>query len=85
MDERPRSNVFTLHGEKRWRAVVEYEHANGPVTLQHLFEELSELPGLIERGPDWSALIRCTITLNRPDDGSGQNRMAQGVRRGTGG
>lgn len=79
------TNIVNLHGEKRWRAVAEYSHGNGPVTVQHLFEDLSELPGLLQRGPDWTNLIRCTITLNRNDDGSGQNRMAQSARRGTGG
>lgn len=78
------SNIVTLHGDKRWRAVAEYAHATGPVTIQHLFDDLSDLPRLLERGPDWSTLVRCTLTLNGNDDGSGEGRLAQ-ARRGSGG
>jgi len=74
------TNVVNLHGEKRWRAVIEYGHENGPVTIEHFLEELGELQQIVEHGPDWNTFVRCTITLNRADDGTSQNRMAQ-VRR----
>jgi hypothetical protein len=29
------SNVVTLHTDKRWKAVIEYEHQNGPIKIEH--------------------------------------------------
>ncbi len=59
------SNVVNLHGEKRWRAVIEYAHGNGPVTIEHFFEELGELQQIVEHGPDLNTLARCTLTTCR--------------------
>jgi hypothetical protein len=50
----------------RWKAVCVYRTGNGPVDIDHLFEEIADLHDLIERGPHWDTLISCTITLNRP-------------------
>lgn len=68
------TNVVTLHGDKRWKAVIEYRHQDdGTEQVEHFFEEISELHPIIEHGPDWNLLIRCTVTLNRHDDGEEQN------------
>lgn len=67
------SNVVTLHADKRWKAVIEYRTDDGSTSVEHYFEEISDLHSLIEHGPDWNFLIRCTITLNRPDNGNVQN------------
>jgi hypothetical protein len=67
------SNVVTLHGNKRWKALIEYRTSEGFNSVEHYFEEISELHLIIEHGPDWNLLIRCTITLNRSDDGEEQN------------
>lgn len=75
------SNVITLHADKRWRAVVEYRTGDGDESVEHFFEEISDLHLIIEHGPDWNQLIRCTITLNRPDDGEEQNSLEK-ARRG---
>lgn len=75
------SNVITLHAGKRWRAVVEYRTSDGDESVEHFFEEISDLHLIIEHGPDWNQLIRCTITLNRPDDGEEQNSLEK-ARRG---
>lgn len=74
------SNVVTLHEDKRWKAVIEYETGDGPKNTEHYFEEISDLHLIIEHGPDWNSLIRCTITLNRPDHGEQQN-SAEKARR----
>lgn len=50
---------------RRWRAVVEYRTDNGDVDVEHFFEEMEELHGLIEAGPDWHCIVKCTVTLNR--------------------
>lgn len=77
------SNVINLHGEKRWKAVIEYRTDEGPKAIEHYFEEISDLHLIIEHGPDWNFLIRCTVTLNRSDDGAEQNsaHMARRERR----
>lgn len=73
-------NVVTLHGDRRWKAVIEYGTEDGPKSVEHYFEEISDLHIIIEHGPDWNFLIRCTITLNRTDDGAEQNSVAKALR-----
>lgn len=71
------TNVVNLHGDKRWRAVIEYTHQNGPIVIEHFFEEISDLHSIVEHGPDWNTMARCTVTLNRQDDGGAQNSAEQ--------
>ncbi|MCG8271576.1 hypothetical protein MIC97_08680 [Aquamicrobium sp. NLF2-7] len=71
------SNVVTLHGDKRWKAVIDYRADCGSTSVEYYFEEISELHNLIEHGPDWNFLIRCTLTLNRPDNGDAQSSSAK--------
>lgn len=53
--------------QPRWKAVILYRmEGDAFVDVEHLFEEIHELDDLIERGPHWDTIIRCTITLNRP-------------------
>lgn len=53
--------------DARWKAVILYRMEDGQfVDVEHYFEEIAELDDLIERGPHWDTLIRCTVTLNRP-------------------
>jgi len=66
------NNVVTLHQGKRWKASAEYKTDNGPVCIEHFFEEIADLHLIIERGPDWNTLTRCVVTLNRPDGGADQ-------------
>jgi hypothetical protein len=74
------TNVVTLHGDKRWKAVVEYQHENGPISIEHFFEEISDLHLIVEHGPDWNTLVLCTVTLNRHDGGEEQNSVEQARR-----
>lgn len=75
------NNVVTLHEEKRWKAIIEYRIDSGVRSVEHYFEEISELHLIIEHGPDWNFLIRCTITLNRQDDGAEQNSVEKALRQ----
>jgi len=70
------TNVVTLHGDKRWKAVIEYRHENGPINIEHHFEEITDLHNIIEHGPDWNTLIKCTVTLVRNDGGEVQDAKA---------
>jgi hypothetical protein len=75
------SNVVNLHAGKRWKAVIEYRTDEGSKHLEYFFEEISDLHLIIEHGPDWNFLIRCTVTLNRVDDGEEQNSAQKRLRR----
>jgi hypothetical protein len=48
----------------RWVAVVTYRAEAGPIEIDHHFEELDELQGLIERGPDWNTIETIVVRLN---------------------
>jgi len=74
------TNVVTLHSEKRWKAVIEYRTDDGSTSVEHFLEEIADLHLIIEHGPDWNSLIRCTVTLNRHDDGEDQNSVAKARR-----
>lgn len=52
----------------RWKAVATYRTENGPIEVEHEFEELFELHDLIERGPDWDTIIDIKVTLARPSE-----------------
>lgn len=75
------SNVVTLRGDRRWKAVIEYRTDEGASSVEHYFEEISDLHHIIEHGPDWNLLIRCTVTLNRSDDGEEQNSVEKASAR----
>lgn len=49
----------------RWHAIATYRGTAGPIEVVHDIEELEELQDLIERGPDWNALIEIKVTLAR--------------------
>jgi len=53
----------------RWKAIVYYRSESvGLVDVEHGIEELDELHNLIERGPDWNAIDKIVITLDRKFD-----------------
>jgi hypothetical protein len=52
------------HDAARWIATITYRSECGPVVLDHYIEELDQLDGLIEQGPDWNALIEVKVVLN---------------------
>ncbi|MER9768900.1 hypothetical protein NKJ09_22880 [Mesorhizobium sp. M0189] len=49
----------------RWKAVVTYRSEEGKKNVEHFLEELDDLAGLIEQGPDWNTIVACVVTLNR--------------------
>lgn len=75
------SNIVTLHTDRRWKANIEYRSGEGTKITEHYFEEISDLHLIIEHGPDWNFLIRCTVTLNRPDVGDEQNSLEKAHRQ----
>lgn len=50
----------------RWTATATYRTGSGPLDVTHDIEELRDIHGLIEAGPDWNALTDIRITLARP-------------------
>jgi len=75
------SDVVTLFADRRWKAVIDYRTDEGLKCLEYYFEEISELHLIIEHGPDWNFLVRCIVTLNRPDDGEEQNSVEKAHRQ----
>ena len=75
------SEVVTLFAGRRWKAVIDYRTEEGPKSVEHYFEEISDLHLIIEHGPNLNFLIRCTVTLNRPDDGEVQNSVEKALRQ----
>ena len=73
--------VASFAGDKRWKAIIEYRTDEGTKSIEHFFEEISDLHLIIEHGPDWNFLIRCTVTLNRHDDGEEQNSVEKALRQ----
>lgn len=63
------NNIVTIHMQgkpARWHVVLQYRSTKaGIVDVHHDIEELEELAGLVERGPDWNCLVDCVVTLNR--------------------
>jgi len=51
------------------------------ISVEHYFEEISDLHLIVEHGLDWNLLIRCMITLNRSDDGEEQNSVGKALRQ----
>ena len=49
---------------QRWMAEITYTDGTPPDVVA--FEELFELQGIVERGPDWNAIERIVVTLNLP-------------------
>ena len=49
---------------QRWIATLTYRSERWPVDVDHHFEELDELWGLVERGPNWNALVEMKVVLN---------------------
>jgi hypothetical protein len=47
----------------RWLAQITYN--DGTPDQSIAFEELDELHDIIERGPDWNAINKIVVTLNR--------------------
>ena len=51
--------------EKRWFMSVTYRGEVGPVVVDYDIEELDEVSHIIERGPDWNAILDIAIQLSR--------------------
>jgi hypothetical protein len=48
----------------RWIAKATYRSEQGPMVVEHRIEELGVLQDVMERGPDWNALIEVNVVLN---------------------
>lgn len=54
------------HADQRWKATVAYRSTElGEIEVEHFFEEIEDLADLVEAGPDWNAIARIEVVLNR--------------------
>lgn len=44
-----------------WRATIEYLTKNGPIDVDYFFNDINELPDIVERGPHYHSIIKCTV------------------------
>jgi hypothetical protein len=49
----------------RWVATIYYRSDKGMIDVEYVFEELEELQGLVERGPDWNTIDKIEVRLAR--------------------
>jgi hypothetical protein len=45
----------------RWHAIVYYQTDQGPLEVEHDFEELEELHDLVEHSPHWDTIIKIEV------------------------
>jgi hypothetical protein len=48
---------------KRWMAEIAYRNGDAPGLIE--FEEIGDLQGFVEMGPNWNEIEQIVITLNR--------------------
>lgn len=51
--------------QPRWAVTINYLTASGVLDVRHEVEEIEDVHGLVERGPDWNAIDSIVITLQR--------------------
>lgn len=44
-----------------WRATIEYLAKSGPIDVEYFFEDINELADIIESGPHYYSIIKCTV------------------------
>jgi hypothetical protein len=52
----------------RWVATIYYRSDKGLVDVDYVIEELEDLQGLVERGPDWNTIDKIEVRLARKTD-----------------
>lgn len=48
----------------RWTATIHYRSEKGAVSIQYDFEELVELDGIVERGPNFYTISSIDVRIN---------------------
>ncbi len=52
----------------RWAATVTYRTDSGPLDVDHVLTEISDLHDLVERGPHWDTILGIVIQRINPID-----------------
>ena len=53
---------------KRWLLTIIYRCKTGPCVVDYDIEELEEIADIVERGPDWNAIMGIDVELQDPDE-----------------
>lgn len=51
-----------------WKMVVTYRTEAGDLDVEHEIEEIEDAHDIVERGPNWNAIVEIRITLARPSE-----------------
>lgn len=49
----------------RWQVTIWYRSKLGTIDVQYAVEEISDVDGIVEAGPDWNTIEKIEITLAR--------------------
>lgn len=55
--------------DARWKAIITYKRKKGAEKRTFLFEEIEDLHAIVEGGPDWNAIEKIVVKLNRLQHG----------------
>ena len=53
---------------KRWLLTIIYRCETGTCVVDYDIEELDEIADIVERGPDWNAIMGIDVELQEPDE-----------------
>ena len=53
---------------KRWLLTIIYRFETGPCVVDYDIQELGEIADIVERGPDWNAIMSIDVELQDPDE-----------------
>ena len=53
---------------KRWLLTLIYRCESGPCVVDYDISELDEIVDIVERGPDWNAIMSIDVELQNPDE-----------------
>jgi hypothetical protein len=57
------------NSNSRWLVTIHYNSESGIILVDHDVEELDEIVGLVEAGPDWNTIDKIEISLARRSHG----------------
>jgi hypothetical protein len=56
---------MTEPNQERWHLTINYRTETGTCAVDYEIEELGEIEDIVERGPDWNAIIILEVRLAR--------------------
>jgi hypothetical protein len=61
--------MTTSLSKLRWSGLITYRTDEGRVSVEYFFDEISELHGIVERGPSFDAIVSIQIVRTNAPPG----------------